>query len=204
MPAPDIFGLPTVNLSILGVVQVDAVITERHRFENLVTEHPVEDGSPRTDHIVNLPVKLEMDGRITDTPSDLGLSLVSGAAGLIGSQIGLDPAAVALGSSLINAKLPGRAKSAYQELVSLYQRRTVFDVVTGLNVYQNMTFVSLIFPRARQDGRSVRFEAILQELIVVGTDPSSNAERIANEVENTAVEPLDVGFQALELLSFIV
>ena len=200
MPAPDYFGLPTTILSRIGVVHVDAVLDEVHRFANLVTEHPVEDGSPITDHIVNIPVKLEMEGRITDTPSTLSETLITGAAGLVAGALGTPPALVALGQSLANLKLPGRAKSAYQELVALYQSRTTFSVLTGINEYVNMTFLSLDFTRTPRDGRSIRFKASLHEIIIVGTDADTNAERVATDVSHTAVVPINRGRVALQLL----
>ncbi len=188
MPAPDIYGLPTTLLSRVGVVDVDAVITERHRFENLVTMHPIEDGSPVTDHIVNQPVILDMEGRITDTPLSILASIGSGATGLVGENLGVDPAFLAAGTGVIGASLPGRSKLAYQELVALYVSRETFDVISGINVYENMAFESLEFPRNAQDGRSLRFRATLRELIIVGVDRQSNAELVAAEVQNTAVE----------------
>lgn len=188
MPAPDIYGLPTTILSRVGVVDVDAVLTEKHRFDNLVTQHPIEDGSPVTDHIVNLPVTLDMEGRITDTPLSILASIGSGATGLIGSDLGVDPAVLAAGTAVLGASLPGRAKLAYQELVALYVSRETFTVISGINEYLNMTFESLEFPRAAQDGRSLRFRASLRELIIVGVDRQSNAALVALELQNTAVE----------------
>lgn len=198
MPAPDMFGMPTTILSALAFIEIDAVIEETHVFENLVTEHPVEDGSPRTDNIVNLPVKLEMTGRITDTPSSLLASLATGAAGLIGGQIGVPPAVTAGLSSVVGAQLPGRSKSIYQELVALYAARETFAVITGLNEYLNMTFTRLEFPRQAADGRSIRFRAQLQELIVVGTSVQSNADRVAEDLHNTALGIDNLGQQPLE------
>lgn len=199
MPAPDIFGLPTVLLSKISFIQVDAVLDETHTFENLVTEHPVEDGSPRTDHIVNLPVKIEMTGRITDTPSSIAASLTSGAAGVIGKDLGISPAAASGIGAVLGATLPGRAKSVYQELVALYEGRETFTVLTGLNEYANMTFTRLEFPRQAKDGRSIRFRAQMKELFIVGEGTLSNAELIAVELENTGLLDNNIGQQALEL-----
>ena len=195
MTASDVFGLPTTFLSSIGAVTIDAVIREQHRFENLVTKHPVEDGSPRTDNIINLPVKLEMEGRITDTPMSFVLSAASGAAGLLGEALGIDAAAVALGTSLIGATMAGRAKAAYQELVALYTTRIPFEVQSGINLYENMVFETLVFPRIKEDGRSIRFRATMVEILIVGSSSESNAQRIAAEVENTALDPDNLGAQ---------
>ncbi len=195
MPAPPVYGLPTTTnfLSKISMVTVDAVLSERHRFDNLVTSHPIEDGSPVTDHIVNQPVILDMEGRITDTPLAFLASLASGATGLLAEQLDIDPAVAALGTGLIGASLPGRAKSAYQELVALYVSRETFTVVSGINDYENMTFQSLEFPRAPGDGRSIRFRAMLKELFIVGVAAVSNAENIVDEMKNTAASVLNRG-----------
>ena len=195
MPAPDVYGLPTTTdlLSKVSNITVDAVLSERHTFTNLVTAHPVEDGSPVTDHIINLPIELQMEGRITDTPLSFLDSAVSGAMGLVGSDLGVDPVVLAAGSAVAGASLPGRAKLAYQELVALYVSRTPFTVISGINEYDNMVFESLDFPRAPQDGRSLRFRATLKEIIIVGVSVQSNADIIAESVQNTAVEPNNRG-----------
>ena len=195
MPAPDVYGLPTTTdlLSRVGVVSIDAVLSERHVFDNLVTLHPIEDGSPVTDHIVNQPVTLDMEGRISDTALSILDSATSGAGGLIGTQLGVDPALVAAGTAAAGASLPGRAKLAYQELVNLYVSRETFTVISGVHEYENMTFERLEFPRTARDGRSIRFRATLREIIVVGVDRQSNAETVAAEVQNTAVEPNNRG-----------
>lgn len=202
MPAPDIYGLPTTTdlLSKVSNITVDAVLSERHTFTNLVTSHPVEDGSPVTDHIINLPVELMMEGRITDTPLSFLDSAASGAMGLIGSNLGVDPVVLAAGSAVAGASLPGRAKLAYQELVALYVSRTPFTVISGINEYDNMVFTTLDFPRAPQDGRSLRFRATLKELIIVGVSVQSNAAIIAESVQNTAVDPNNRGTVPNELL----
>ena len=193
MPAPDFYGLPTTILSRVGVVDIDAVISEKHRFDNLVTEHPLEDGSPVTDHIVNQPVVLDMEGRITDTPLSILASVGSGATGLIASDLSvdgqqIDPAVIAAGTGVLGATLPGRAKLAYQELVALYVSRETFTVLSGINEYLNMAFESLEFPRNAQDGRSLRFRATMRELIIVGVTRQSNAELVVEEFQNTGVE----------------
>ena len=195
MPAPDVYGLPTTTdlLSKVSNITVDAVLSERHTFTNLVTAHPVEDGSPVTDHIVNLPIELQMEGRITDTPLSFLDSAVSGAMGLVGSDLGVDPVVLAAGSAVAGASLPGRAKLAFQELVALYVTRTPFTVISGINEYDNMVFETLDFPRAPQDGRSLRFRATLKEIIIIGVSVQSNAAIIAESVQNTAVEPNNRG-----------
>jgi len=88
LPGSTPFGFPTVVLSSIGGIQLDAVLQETHRFENLVTQYPVESGATITDHIINKPLCLEMDGRLTDTPLSLVASLGAGAAGFGAQGLG--------------------------------------------------------------------------------------------------------------------
>lgn len=194
MPAPSLaFGLPTTILTNIAAINIDAVLSERHRYENLVTEHPIEDGSPISDHVVNKPVVVEMEGRFTDTPFSFLTSIASGAAGLLGANLGVDPAVVAGATSLIGASLPGKSKLAFQELVALNVKRETFTVLTGIHEYENMIFQSLEFPRAPADGRSLRFRATLKEIIVIGVTAQTNSERVADEVANSSLLPNNRG-----------
>lgn len=193
MPANDIFGLPTVVLSAFGAVEIELVSQHRHRFDNLVTSHPVEDGTPISDHIVNLPVVLDIEGVVSDTPLSFAASLATGAAGLIGEDLGIDPTVVAGASALIGAGLPGKSKLFYQQLVALYASRTKFEFISGINTYSNMTFRTLEFIKQKEDGRSIRFKAQIAELIIIGIFSITNADRVALAVQNTALDPTNRG-----------
>jgi len=46
----------------------DAVTSEQYDLETQVTEHPIEKGSPLVDHVRPLPVRITLEGLVTDTP----------------------------------------------------------------------------------------------------------------------------------------
>lgn len=151
-------GFPIVVLSKIGGIELDAVLNELHHYDAEISENPVENGTIFSDNVVLQPIVLEMTGRISD------------AAG-----------------SLLSLRLPGRSVDAFKSLVALQQSREPFEVVTGINVYKNMMFQSLTVPRDRTDGNSIRFTAILREILVVGDEAETNRERIAGNVRHSAL-----------------
>lgn len=169
--ALSVLGFPTIILARIGTVEIDASLNENHRYSAELTENPVEDGTPFTDHVVLKPVVLEMDGRVSDA-----------------SQ------------SLLAIRGPGRAADAFKALVILQQSRQSFNVVTGLNVYKNMMFEELSVPRTALDGRSIRFSATLREILVVGDEAETNRARIADGVRHTALPTFARGIIAKFLI----
>lgn len=160
MPVLDVFGFPTFFLSKIGNITVDAVLSETHRFASSITENPVENGSIYSDNVVLLPVVLEMECRISDATA-----------------------------SFARFNYPGRSNESYKDLVRLQTKREVFSVITGINIYQNMLFEELSIPRAAADGQSIRFSAVLKEILVVGDDAATNRDLLATDIQHTALPP---------------
>lgn len=52
----------------VGSVELDATLVENHRYSSNVTTYPIESGPILTDHIVNEPVIINLEGIVTDTP----------------------------------------------------------------------------------------------------------------------------------------
>jgi len=52
----------------VGSVELDVTMREDHRYSSRVTNYPVEDGSSLSDHIINEPPVVTLEGIVTDTP----------------------------------------------------------------------------------------------------------------------------------------
>lgn len=159
-----ILGFPTVILASIGGIELDVVLQESHRFPSDITQNPVEDGTVFSDHVVLLPFVLEMEGRV--------------------SEASLTPFGVLEQNRHIDA---------FQALVELNTRREPFTVVTGIQVYQNMIFEELNIDRVRRDGRSIRLQASLREIQIVGEAALTNRDRIAADVTHTALSSVSRG-----------
>ena len=190
MPAFPVFGIPTVLLSNIGGILIDAILREDTTYDNDITENPLEDGTVATDNIINLPIKLNISGRITDTP--FIVNRVASAA--FYAARGEVPNNFSIASSVLPI-LPGGAESAFQELVRLRERKSVFKVTMGLRSFSNMGVKSLGNPRISKDGRSVRFNMVLQQILITDTVVIP-ASLVSEDTRHTATDQADVGLQA--------
>ncbi len=203
---PDAFGLPTALLTSVGGVEVDATLSEGHNYNALVTENPVEDGSVVTDHIVNLPVVLEMEGRFSDTPFGFLASLLAGTAGLAATALGtadivagLSTAAVA---GLLGESSPGLSKTKFNLLVALQVTREPIEIVTGLTTYSNMAIEALKATRSSADGKSIRFTATFREIKIVGDNATTNRQRVVEDLWGRVLDPRLIGIVSKAQASF--
>jgi hypothetical protein len=63
-----LFGRNKYAQGQVGNVVFDTVITEDHRFNSRVTYYPVETGTLVSDHIINQPDVVVLQGLVSDTP----------------------------------------------------------------------------------------------------------------------------------------
>lgn len=66
-----LFGRNKYAQGQVGNVVFDTVITEDHRFHSRVTYYPVETGTIVSDHIINDPDMVVLQGLVSDTPLNI-------------------------------------------------------------------------------------------------------------------------------------
>lgn len=193
----------------------DVVHEEEPNYEAEVTEHPVESGPEVTDHIQLKNPTLRIKGTVSATPLDLSTSignLISGGFSLItDSQFrgnflnsGLQVAAGAIGAKLLHGAsldasslLQGSADViARSILMSAYERRARFDVVTKRVRYSSMVIESMTFPRTAETGQQLIFELQLKQIRVVSA-LSVQVGNTADSVLNSATSLIGLGSQGL-------
>jgi hypothetical protein len=118
----------------IGDLELDCTITERHAHRATPTRQPVEDGAVFSDHVIQEPDALTLDGLWTDTPN--------------GAQEG---------------KL-ARSKELYLALVALKEKGEPVDVVTGLRVYQSMIVTDIQTSKDSTTGFSVPVSITLEPI----------------------------------------
>jgi len=142
----------------IGEIVLDATISENHNYENIVTNHPLEDGSEIADHIISRPERLTMTGFITNSPVNF----------------------LGVASNLIRGIGRNRTEVAFDELLAISQgkldpitgvrERELITIVSTLKVYTEMVMLSITFPRDRTSGDSLRFTAEFQKLTKVTSE----------------------------------
>jgi hypothetical protein len=156
MPLTLIYQAPKVRFESAGRVdtlELDASISEVHEIEAEVTEHPVESGFQVSDNVRRKPLRVTIDGIVSNTP------IVSGFVRAAQQIQGLYA-----GNSDVDAS---RTETAFKTLQRLFDNQTLISVYTKINTYDSMVIKSLRIPRDKSVGDALRFTAVCWEVRVV-------------------------------------
>ncbi len=127
----------------IGGISVDATISDDVSYRADITEYPVEEGSEISDNIILKPYRLIMRGLISDNP----LFLANTHENIH-----------------YNDYSNSRVKNAYETLLDLFFTKEPFDVVTGLDIYQNVFFVAFDINRDADTGEALSFSAKFKQI----------------------------------------
>lgn len=119
----------------IGVLELDALLTESTALSSQITEYPVEDGTVISDHITQESERLSLSGVIT------------GAGTLFNVGLGK--------YKLISAK---------ETLRELHANRELITIVTGLDVYQDFAIESIEIERNSDDGERLNITAEFRKI----------------------------------------
>jgi len=148
------------------LLEVDASMSEDHRFSGDVSELPIEDGSKKVDHVTILPIRLEFDLLF----SDLAISKFNPLKS-------------------IEESADGRGRKAFEKLLGWQRGKRELIVTTGLASYTNMFIKNLDVPRSAADGRSITCRVVFAELPIVvrsGAGQQGTTKTVIAAVEHTA------------------
>jgi len=144
------YGGPNASTKVFGGIaslDFDATLDELHEWKNEVTQNPVETGSPITDHIIEKPDKLRLQGVITNSPL---------RGEFAGQYFGGD------------TESP-RIQTAFDAIRELHKSRDVIVVYTKHAIYTDMAIESVSIPRNAQIGEEVQFTMELVNIRFVNT-----------------------------------
>ena len=167
----------------VGELQLDAVISEVHDYENHVTKYPIEDGSTITDNVRIEPERLQMSGFISNSPVKyLETNLEQEFERF---EVDFD----------VSNKIVNNVELAQDELLRIAGRKIdgantspqLITIVTGLRVYTSMAIESLRFPRDATTGQALRFEASFIKVQKVNTETIAlpNAKKLGADGNKT-------------------
>lgn len=135
-------------LSGEGIVEFDAVIEEQHESSVQLTQHPVEEVADVSDHAIERPARLVLTGVMTNTPA------VSRLAQLV------DPLAFKA----------DRAEEAYEDLLVVHRENARVDVLTTLQLYEDMLVTRIAVPRNAELGNAVEMRVELEQVRIVSSE----------------------------------
>lgn len=134
----------TTHIIIAGFM-IDCSIGEVHTFDNEVTDFPVESGSNIVDNIRPLPLVVEIEGFVSNTP-----------IGLIVDERG------PLNESGVRDTKP--VDDAYSLFERIRDKREPVTIQTSLRTYDNMALERLSIPRGASIGDGLKFSATFKQI----------------------------------------
>lgn len=171
-----------------GGIEMDAVLVEQYDMSSTVTDHPVDIGSDISDHIIRQPIGYVIQGMVTDTPMGLIAALEQ-----IGSTVGT--ALSFLRENLLGDEPQNEATSrslaAFQALAALWEDGAVFDVQTGMGLYENMAILSIQVSVDQNTAGCLNFLARLRQIkrvAVLTTEEEANT--LAEGALQQGAEPI--------------
>ena len=130
-----VFRLKDAPQTMIGALQLDALISEQTSLSNGVTQYAVEEGAPVSDHISSEAEKLTIEGVVTGASVSL-----FGTHGR---------------SKMIEAK---------EALRVINEQRQPITIVTGLDVYPEFAMESCDISRNADDGEKLHISISLTKI----------------------------------------
>ena len=161
-------------------------ISEEHVDELEITEHPVEQGAPITDHAYKKPAQLTLTlgWSNSEKPSqtdelirlaEVYASMFSSVAGQIVSIAEM----ITGGLNLLNKK--DVIKAAYETLLLLQSNRQIFTVYTAKRTYYNMMCVGLSTKTDYETADALIITVKCREVLLVNTQIIQNNGEIQDK-----------------------
>lgn len=174
------------NTKIADIV-IDATLSETIQYDSTITEHPIETKTAVSDHIFKQPLKLKIEGYLTDSPMKV--------MGLF--ETPLQKNSCSNMSNSIKKMLPFLSSDkpsmqGYIALKALYNDRNLISVVTKLDAFHNMAITNLSFTSNDQTRGKLEFAAELVQVVHARVE-STNVAISNKALQRLTSEPLDKG-----------
>jgi hypothetical protein len=208
-------GLVPSSLSTLllhNQRKIDTIIPDVTIEENLsdrvtVTQHPIADGMPVSDHVFRMPSTIVMRcgwsnaGALSSAISDTASAFSSGAS--IGSSL------TAGGKSLMSSFTEQRVTEVYNKLRKLQFDQSAWDqqkvpvntfkLVTGKRTYDAVVISEISVRTDHTSEYSLMVEVHFQEVMVVKTKSTTQPAQADQEAPSKTGSPSDQGSKTPEV-----
>lgn len=157
----------------IGGIIPSVAISEKHSDTLEITEHPIEDGAPVSDHAYKRPPEVTME---------LGFA---GGGSLLDGVDTTQFIEINSGRTLSSGP-----REVYKQLLALQESRLPFDVTAGKRQYQNMLIRSLDVTTDRTSENVLMCVLTLRNVIISRTQSISVADKanMADGVSTSAVQ----------------
>lgn len=148
---------------IIDGFEIDGQLRVVPTMDSETTEFPVESGADLTDHVRQLPIEVEIEGIVSDTP--------------IGGMKEIRNASQADRGAVPGPELPPDAQKptalALAHFERIRSRRLPVTIQTATKLYERMAMIAFSPPRDARTGKAMRFTARFKQITVVTNQRSA-------------------------------
>ncbi len=157
----------------IGPVKIDSFLSEDHRSNSIITEHPVESGSSIVDNIQIRPAELTIVGAVMNFESCLSKNSTISQIGetyfkiksIYDKATNINQQSFSnLIASFVGGRFGDRSVSAFAKLIELQEQSAIFNIQTSLKYYRNMTIESLDSFRDKYNPNTLIFTARMKQI----------------------------------------
>jgi len=181
---PQLFYVSATVNGSLRFYFFDAVVKAAHTREMVITKHPVQDGANIVDHAYSMPARLELEIVMSDAVVQYQPPASSRMMVGYSSDI-------------------SKSKSAYQTFLSLQKARTLLQVTTRLDTYNNMLIQSIRPIEEHSTLYALKATIVLEEIIMAYVGTATRMERAFGPTTKGDLatikppDPVDAAVQAI-------
>jgi len=206
-PKRGFFNIQNANGTTSDDIIAHATIEENYHDEIEITEHPLEQGAPISDHAYSRPAEIALYLGWSNSPNkDSGLiaagvgaitannetaRAISNAAGIISGAVSLTRDIQAS----LNGTAVGQMVDIYNKLRQLQSAKAIFDLYTGKRMYTNMMIKIISSPNDYKTENAFFATVLCKQVIIVNTqavslikdvqvNPAETASSISNGIKS--------------------
>jgi len=156
-------------------IVIDASLNEIIQYGATITEHPIETRSSVSDHIFKQPLKLKIEGYVTDSPIK-----IMGVFETPLQKNSLETMKRNIKNALPFMQSDKPSKQAYLALKALFDEKALITVVCKLEAFHDMAISNLTFTNSNETIGKLEFVAELVQVTHAKVEVS-NIPRTSNQ-----------------------
>ena len=173
------------------LIVFDVATSVIRNIPSKVTQHPIEDGSNITDHVIQEPKTISIVAKISDASFTF-----------LEDDIFTETRRLEVGQTagVRRVAQEGRSQLALEALEAIRDEAQVFTLSTRDQVFPNCVFTSFSIPRDKDTGQASIMEFTVQEVETVDRDSTVIPQAVAADSEDNASGVAETGRQQQEPL----
>ena len=149
-----------------GVLIIDCTTAAEISAQSTVTDHPVEKGSPISDHVVLGQRRVQLSGIISNHPIVEGSAGYTSVTRVLAAPFGINKFLVE-GTQGSDVSDENRKATAFDILSEILREKRLCRIVLDLAVFNNMVCESVSFPLEAATAEALKFSMTFREVLII-------------------------------------